>query len=81
MKVERNQSVSPRAFKTTSGNAEKRLRTRQETQLTIDSKKTMGVAIRQKITQKHLVEKKRVKAWKQVIMQEVAQELQAIRKS
>lgn len=38
----------------------------------------VGVAIRQIATPEHLVEKKRIKVWKKVIIQEVAQELQAI---
>ena len=81
VEAEGNQLVSLRALKVTSGNAEKRLRTRQETRSTISSGKTAGATIRQKVIQERPVEKEKTKAWKQIIMQEVAQEIQAIRKA
>ena len=73
IEVEGNQLVSLKALKATSGNAEKRLRIRQETRSTINSGKTTGAATRPRATQERLVEKERMKAWKQVIMQEVKQ--------
>lgn len=80
IEVEGNQLVSLKALKATSGNAEKRLRTRQEIRSTTNSGKKTGAATRPRATQERLVEKERMKAWKQVIMQEVEQEMQAIRK-
>ena len=67
--------VSPGVFKATSGNVAKRLWTRQETRSTIKSGKTAKAAIKQIATQKYQVEKEKMKAWKQRIKQEVAQEL------
>ena len=81
VEAEGNQLVSLRALKATSGNVAKRLRTRQETRLTTKSGKTAEAAIRQIATQERLVEKEKLKVWKQVIMQEVAQEIQAIRQA
>ena len=76
VEVQGNHWGDLKALKTTSGNAEKRLRTRQETRSTTNSRKTAGAAIKQRST---LVKKERMKAWKQAIMQEVAQEIEAIR--
>ena len=78
VEAEGNQLVSLKALKATSGNTGKRLRTRQETHSTINSGKTAGAVSRQRATQERLVEKERMKAWKQVIMQEVVQEIQTI---
>ncbi len=64
VEAEGNQLVSLRALKATSGNAEKRLRTRQETHSAISSGKTAGATIRQKVTEERLVEKEKTKAWK-----------------
>lgn len=78
---QRNQLVSLGVLKATSGNAAKRLRMRQETRTTARSSKTAEAAIKQIATQERQVETEKMKAWKQIVMQEVAQELQAIRQA
>lgn len=45
------------------------------------SSKTAEAAIKQTATQERWVEREKMKAWKQIVMQEVAQELQAIRQA
>ena len=78
----KNQLVSPGVLKATSGNVAKRIRTRQETRTTARLGKTAAeTAIRQIATQERQVEKEKMKAWKQMVMQEVAQELQTIRQT
>ncbi len=64
VEAEGNQLVSLKALKTTSGNAGKWLRTRQETRSTINLGKTVRAVSRQRATQERLVEKERIKAWK-----------------
>ena len=74
MEGQRNQLVSLGVLKATSGNAAKRLRTRQETRTTAKWSKTAEATIKQIATQERQVEKEKMKAWKQMVMEEVAQE-------
>lgn len=79
--ADRNQLVDMGVFKPTSGNATKRLRMRQETRGTTRAGKTAEATLKQIATQEFQAEKGKMQIWKQVIMQEVAHELQAIRKT
>lgn len=79
-KVEKNQLINLKALKANSGNVEKQLRTRQKTYSTFNLEKTMRAAIKPMISQERLVKKKRIKTWKQVIIQKVEQKIQAIQK-
>ena len=81
LEAERNQSVNPGVLKATSGNAAKRLKVRQETRATTRAGKSAEAAIKQIAAQELQVEKGRMQEWKQVVMQEVARELQAIRQA
>ena len=64
-----------------SGNATKRLSMRQETRGTTRAGRTAEATLKQIATQEFQAEKGKMQIWKQVIMQEVAHELQAIRKT
>ena len=81
LEAERNQSVNLGVLKATSGNAAKRLKVRQETRATTRAGKSAEAAIKQIAAQELQVEKGRMQEWKQVVMQEVARELQAIRQA
>lgn len=78
LETERNELGNPGVLKATSGNAAKRWKMRQETRATT---KSAEAAIKQIATQKFQAEKERMREWKQVVMQEVARELHAIRKA
>lgn len=81
VEVERNQSVNLGVLKATSGNATKRLKMRQETLGTTRASKSAEAAIKQIAAQELQAEKGRMQEWKQVVMQEVARELQGIRQA
>lgn len=75
----RNQSENLGPLKATSGNAAKRLNMRQKTRVITRSNKNAEAAIKQIATQELQVEKGRTQEWKQIVIQEVARELHAIR--
>ena len=81
LEIERNQLGNPGVLKATSGNTAKRWKMRQETRATTRAGKSAEAAIKQIATQKLQTEKERMREWKQVIMQEVARELHAIRQA
>ena len=81
IEVERSQSANPEVLKTTSGNVAKRLKTRQEMRVTARAEKTAKAAIKQIAAYKLQAKKKRMQEWKQIFMQEVGHELQAIRQA
>lgn len=81
LEAERNQSVNPGIAKATSGNAAKRLKVRQKTLATTRAGKSAEAAIKQIATQELQAEKGRMQKWKQIVMQEVERELQAIRQA
>lgn len=68
-----------RVLKATSGNAVKRLKIRQDTRVASRASKNAEATIKQIATQELQAEKGRMQEWKRYVMQEVAQELQAIR--
>ena len=74
--ADRGQLIDWGVFKPTSGNATKRLRMRQETRGTTSTDKTAEATLKQIATQEFQAEKGKMQIWKQMIMQEVAQELQ-----
>ena len=74
--ADRSQLINMGVFKPTSGNATKRLRMRQETRGTT---KAAEATLKQIATQEFQAEKGKMEIWRQMIMQEVGQELQAIR--
>ena len=77
--AERNQLANIGVLKATSGNATKRLKIRQDTRVATRASKNAEAAIKQIATQELQPEKGRMQEWKQYVMQDVAQELQAIR--
>lgn len=81
LEAERNQSVISGVLKANSGNAAKRLKVRQEARATTRAGKSAEAAIKQIAAQKLQVERGRMQEWKQVVMQEVARELQPIRQA
>ena len=81
LEIERNQLGNPGVLKATSGNTAKRWKMRQETRATTRAGKSAEAAIKQIATQKLQTEKERMREWKQVIIQEVARELHAIRQA
>ncbi len=80
LETERNQLWNPGILKATSGNAAKRLKMWQ-TRATTRAGKSAKAAIKQIATQKLQAEKEKMREWKQVVMQEVAHELHAIRQA
>lgn len=78
--IERNQLVDMGVFKLISENATKRLRMRQKTHWTTRASRTTEAILKQIATQEFQAEKKKIQIWKQIIMQEVVHELQAIKK-
>ena len=79
--ADRGQLIDWGVFKPTSGNATKRLRMRQETRGTTSTDKTAEATLKQIATQEFQAEKGKMQIWKQMIMQEVAHELQTIKES
>lgn len=77
--AERNQLANTGVLKATSGNATKRLKIKQDARVVTRASKNAEAAIKQIATQELQAEKGRMQEWKQYVMQEVAQELQAIR--
>ena len=68
-----------RVLKVTSGNAAKRLKLRQETRATTRAGKTAKAEAKQLANQELQIEKARMEGWKQMVMTEVALELQGIK--
>jgi len=79
--ADRNQLIDMGVFKPTSGNAAKRLRMRQETREGTRNGKTVEATLQQIASQEFQAEKGKMQIWKQMIMREVAHELQAIKES
>ena len=79
--ADRNQLVDMGVFKPTSGNATKRLRMRQETRETTRAGKTAEATLKQVATREFQAEKGKMQIWKLLIMEEVAHELQAIKRA
>ncbi len=79
--ADRNQLIDMGVFKPTSGNAAKRLRMRQETREETRNGKTVEATLQQIASQEFQAEKGKMQIWKQMIMREVAHELQAIKES
>ena len=79
VEARRNQSENLGVLKATSGNAAKRLNNRQETRVATRASKNAEAAIKQLATQELQVEKGKMQEWKKNVMQEVAQELHAIK--
>ncbi len=79
LEIEGNQLGNPGVLKATNGNAAKRWKMRQEMWATTRAGKLAEAAIKHIATQKLQTEKERMQEWKQVVMQEVARELHAIR--
>ena len=77
--ADRSQLIDIGVFKPTSGNATKRLRLRQATRGTARTDKTAEATLKQIATQEFQAEKGKMEIWKQVIMQEVGHEIQAIK--
>lgn len=77
--AERNQLANTGVLKATSGNATKRLKIKQDARVVTRASKNAEAAIKQIATQELQAEKGRMQEWKRYVMQEVAQELQAIR--
>lgn len=80
LEAERSQLANLGVLKATNGNAAKRLK-RQETRVTTRAGKSAELAIKQIATQELQAEKGKMQVWKQMIMEEVARELQAIRQA
>lgn len=74
LQIERNQSGNPGVLQTTSGNAAKR-------RATTRAEKSAEAAIKQIATRKLYSEKERIREWKQVVMQEVARQIQTIKQA
>ena len=73
--ADRSDLIDMGVFKPTSGNATKRLRMRQETREATRTTKTVEATLKQIATQEFQAEKRKMKIWKQVIMQEVGHHL------
>ena len=83
--ADRGDLVGMGVFKPTSGNATKRLRVRQETRgttktTTTKAGKVAEAVIKQLASQELQGEKEKMEGWKAIVMQEVARELQGIRR-
>ncbi len=81
LEAERNQLANLGVLKATNGCAAKRLKLRQETRETTRVGRTAGPAIKQIATLKLQAEKIKMQEWKQMIMEEVERELQAIKQT
>ena len=68
-------------LKATSGNVAKQLKMRQETRSITRVRKTAKAAVKQLATKELQVEKARMEGWKQMVMTEVALELQGIKQA
>ena len=68
-------------FKPTSGNATKRLRMRQDTRGTTKTTSTRAAKSADAVIKQFAGEKERMEGWKTIVMQEVARELQGIRRT
>ena len=79
LEAERNQLANLGVLKATNGNVAKRLKLRQETRGTNRAGRTAEAAIKQIATLELPAKKRKMQEWKQMIMQEVGRELQAIR--
>ena len=79
--ADRGDLIDMGVFKSTSGNATKRLRMRQEMRATTRTSKTAEATLKEIATQEFQAEKGKMQIWKQMIMQEVAQELQSVKES
>ncbi len=79
--ADRSDLIDMRVFKPTTGNATKRLRMRQETRESIRNAKTTEATLKQIANQEFQAEKGNMEIWKQVIMQEVGHQLQAMKES
>lgn len=75
----KNLSESRGVLKATSGNAAKRLKSRQETRIATRASKNAEAAIKQIATRELQVKKEKMQEWKKNVLQEVAQKLQAIK--
>ncbi len=81
IEIDRSQLANSRVLKATSGNIAKRLKMRQETHVITRAEKTAEAAIKQIAAQELPTNKGRMQEWKQIIIQEVEHELQAIRQA
>ncbi len=81
IELEKSQLANSRVLKVTSGKEAKRLKISQETRVTIRQGKTAEAAIKQIGAQELQTENRRMQEWKQIVMQEIWYELQAIRKT
>lgn len=79
--ADRGQWIDMGVFKPTSRNAMKRLRMKQEARGTTRAGKTTEATLKQIATQEFQIKKEKIQIWKQMIMQEVVLELQAIKES
>ena len=79
--ADRSDLINMGVFKPTSENATKRLRMRQETRGATRTSKAAEATLKQIATQEFQAEKGKMQIWKQMIMQEVAQELQSVKES
>ena len=84
--ADRDELIELGVFKPTSGNATKRLRTRQETRgttrtTTTRAGKSAEAVIKQFASQELRGEKEKMEGWKAIVMEEVARELQGIRRA
>ena len=84
--ADRGDLVDMGVLKPTSGNATKRLRTRQEMRgttrtITTRAGKSAEAVIKQLASQELQGEKEKMEGWKAIVMQEVARELQDIRRA
>ena len=79
--ADRSDLIDMGVFKPTSGNATKRLRMRQETRGITRATKTAEAALKQIASQELQAEKGKMQVWKQLIMKEVAHELQTVKES
>ena len=77
--ADRDDLIDMGVFKPTSGNATKRLRMRQETRGTTRATKAAEAALKQIASQEFQAEKGKMQVWKQMIMKEVALELQTVK--
>ena len=77
--VDRSDLINMGVFKPTSGNATKRLRVRQETRGRTRITQTAEATLKQIASQEFQAEKGKMQVWKQMIMKEVALELQTVK--
>ena len=77
--ADRSDLINMGVFKPTSGNATKRLRVRQETRGRTRITQTAEATLKQIASQEFQAEKGKMQVWKQMIMKEVALELQTVK--